>query len=110
MMAWNSDPLFIEEIWAEAQDIEPSMLQAVLDAAHAACATWAPVLPLGASVPDAWLIAEIYQARHIWATFQGSNQGEIGPDGFVITASTWPLVLAARDLLRPKTQPLSRLR
>lgn len=108
-MAWNVDPSFVEEIWAESAEIEPAMLQAVLDAANAACTAWAPALP-EQPVPDAWRVAEIYQARHIWATFQGSNQGEVGPDGFVITASTWPLVLAARDLLRPKTQPLSRLR
>lgn len=112
-MAWNhsvADIDFITGVWADADNIEPEVLDSLLDSAHAACVAYAPVLPIGAAVPANYRLAEIFQARHIWSSFQGANDSVMGPDGYEVATNTFNLVLVSRDLLRPKTSPLSRIR
>ncbi|RNL52737.1 hypothetical protein [Arthrobacter oryzae] len=106
---WNyGNQAFVEEIWPEAADIESSVYFALMLTANALCVAYAPVLADGAVVPDSWKLAEIFQARHTWSQFNGGNRDEIGADGYAVPV--YPLVFAARDLLRPKSSPLSRLR
>lgn len=108
-MFWNfANEQFVHSIWPEAADIDTAAFQVLMSTANALCAAYAPPLPLGDEVPDAWKLAEIFQARHTWSQASGGNSQEYGPDGMSIP--TYPLVFAARDLLRPKTSPLSRLR
>lgn len=108
-MYWNyANQDFIFEVWSQAKDIESSTLDALMLAANEVCTAYAPALSEGAIVPQAWRFAEIEQARHIWSQAVSGNAQEIGPDGYAMPS--YPLVFAARDLLRPKSSPLSRLR
>lgn len=107
---WNdplTDSVFITNMWREADDIDPSTLTSLLAIANEACAAYAPALP-ASGVPASWKLAEIFQARHIWSQAGGGNAEEIGADGLAVPV--YPLIFAARDLLRPKTSPLGRLR
>jgi len=107
---WNTDKMFVEEIWPDAtgDKMSPEVYLLLMQAAHEVCVAYAPVLSEGAPVPQAYKLAEIFQARHLHTQFHGGNRDEIGADGYAIP--TYPLVFAARDLLRPKTSPLGRLR
>jgi hypothetical protein len=105
---WNTDRAFVEEVWPEAAEIEPDVYLTLMLTANALCVAYAPVLAEGATVSDSWKLAEIFQARHTWSQFNGGNRDEIGADGYAVPV--YPLVFAARDLLRPKTSPLSRVR
>lgn len=104
--AGNEDLVF--NVWPDAADIEPSTFGWLMSTSHTLCSAYAPTLPEGAIVPDSWKLAEIFQARDTWSKFQGGNSEQYGPDGMSIPVL--PLVFVARDLLRPKTSPLGRVR
>ena len=106
---WNDllDLTFVESIWADAVDIDPRVIESLFIASHEICMAYAPALLEGEAVPERYKVAEIFQARHIWTQAAGGNREEIGADGYAIPA--YPLVFAARDLLRPRRNPLSRL-
>lgn len=108
-MYWNFGlEDFVIRHWPEAEDLDSRDLQLMLSTANSLCVAYAPALPEGAAVPDAWRMAEVITARDIWAKQTGGNREEFGPDGLAIP--TTPLIWLARDLLRPKTSPLGRLR
>lgn len=109
MTYWNqgNDEL-IFEIWPDAEELPLTVLDVYMSTANSLCVAYAPALPELAEIPNAYKLAEIYQARHIWSQARGGNREEFGPDGQVLPV--YPLVFAARDLLRPKTNPLSRLK
>lgn len=58
-------------------------------------------------IPEGWKVAQVMLARHVWARMRTGNSDSIGPDGYQL--STYPLVLEARTLLRPKRSPLAGL-
>lgn len=106
---WNfANEAFIEAIWPDAADIDPTVFDTLMRTANALCAAYAPALSEDATIPDSYKLAEIFQARDTWSKSQGGNREEYGPDGMAIPV--YPLVFAARDLLRPKTTPVRRLR
>lgn len=105
---WNDNRAFVEEVWPDSVDIPADVYLTLMSTANALCAAYAPALPLGATVSDSWKLAEIFQARDTWSKFNGGNREEFGPDGMSIPV--YPLVFVARDLLRPKTSPLSKVR
>lgn len=106
-MAWNT-PEEVELYWADAADIDPTVLVTLLETANAVCLAYAPSLPDGAVVPTAWKLAEIMQARHNFGQLSGGQNQSLGPDGYEIPVL--PLIFAAQQLLRPKVSPLSRVR
>lgn len=110
MASWNNpetDTVFISEIWADAEHLETETLTVYLNAANDVCDAFAPSLISGTAIPDSWKLAEILQAKHIWTRSRSGNRDSIGPDGYEI--STYPLVLEARGLIRPKRSPLKGL-
>lgn len=108
-MYWNfGNNEFVFTIWSDAEHIDQNVFNMLMSTSNALCSAYAPALPEGAEVPDEWKLAEIFQARDTWSKFNGGNSEQFGPDGMSIPV--YPLVFAARDLLRPKTNPLSRLR
>ncbi|QCO98967.1 hypothetical protein FCN77_16255 [Arthrobacter sp. 24S4-2] len=108
-MYWNyANEEFIQSIWPEAADIDSVLLDQLLSTANSLCVSYAPVLPEGASIPGNYRMAEVITARDIWSKMSGGNREEFGPDGLAIPVA--PLIYLARDLLRPKTSPLGRLR
>lgn len=108
-MYWNyGNEEFVLRHWPEAADLDSRDLELLLTTANSLCVAYAPALSEGATVPDGWRLAEVITARDIWSKMAGGNREEFGPDGLVIPVA--PLVWLARDLLRPKTSPLGRLR
>lgn len=97
---------FIESTGVELPLDDPILLESLFIAANEACVAYAPLLVAGAPVPESYKLAEIMQAAHIWSQFNGGNRDEVGADGYA--RPVYPLVFAARDLLRPKRSPLSR--
>lgn len=104
-------PTQAEQLWADADMMETAALREVLEAAHAACVAWLTpshgeyVEP--AEVPASWRTAQVLWARHIWARSRTGNSDQLGPDGMAV--STYPLVMEARSLLRPKRSPWAGL-
>lgn len=105
---WNIDNEFVASLWADAANLDPDTLNVLLETAHIVCVAFAPPLPEGAPVPFNYLVAEIMQAKDINSKIGGGNSSSFGAEGYEIPV--YPLTFAARDLLRPKTSPLSRLR
>ena len=101
-----SNPNFIFSVWEDAEDLADETLDLLFEAAYEVCKAFAPGLR-GAEVPTSYKLAEIMQARHIYGQFRGGNRESFGNGEFEV--SVYPLVFAARDLLRPKRPPLGRL-
>ena len=101
--------------WVDTEDIEARWLDApegeelseLLDIAHGVCLAYAPPLAAGAQTPAAWGKAQLLQAQHVYARSKSGNGETTGPEGYTI--STYPLVMEARSLLRPKRSPLAGL-
>lgn len=101
--------LQLDELVADWPDApEEPRLTALATAAHEQCVAFAPELPVGATPPASWGEAQRLQLMHLWARAKAGNGDGYGPEGFII--STYPLVLEARSLLRPKRSPLRGLR
>lgn len=82
-------------------------LELLLAAAHEAALAYAPALPEGAPPPASWKLAQIMLAKHLQARKRAGEASSFGPDGLAV--QTYPLVLEARSLLRPKRSPLAGL-
>lgn len=98
------DPDSLDTLWPESAQLETADLDLYLDAAYTVCAAYAPPLPTDqagdAIVPPAWQLAQVMHAKHLYARFRTGNRDQLGADGYAI--STYPLVMEARGLLRPK--------
>ena len=99
------DSVALAAEWWDAPD-QPELIK-LLDVAHENCLAYAPALAGGATVPKAWAQAQVLWTKHLYARGKSGNQETVGPDGY--TVSTFPLVLEARSLLRPKTSPYAGL-
>lgn len=95
------DTVAVEAQWFDAP--EGQELTDLLTAAYNVCLAYAPTPPAG-GVPPEWGMAQLLQAKHMWARSKSGNGDVMGPDGYQI--STFPLVLESRNLLRPKRNPL----
>lgn len=106
----------LDDLWPASTQLELPALTTFLQASYIACAAYAPPAPLvpdetGALVPippESWGLAQVMHAKHLHARFRTGNQETVGPDGYTI--STYPLVLEARSLLRPKRPAFKGLR
>ncbi|APX03374.1 hypothetical protein [Arthrobacter sp. QXT-31] len=105
---WNMVKSQALELWPDAEHIDDATYFDIMEAANALCVAYAPSLPEGAEIPKAWYLAEILMARDLWSKMSGGNNEQIGPDGYAIRPAN--LEWQARNLLRPKTSPLKRLR
>lgn len=100
------NPGFIFSVWEDAENVPEETLAVLFESAFEVCEAFAPDLK-GSPVPVSYKLAEIMQARHIYGQFRGGNRESFGTGEFEV--SVYPLVFAARDLLRPKRSPLGRL-
>jgi hypothetical protein len=57
--------------------------------------------------PERYGLAQVMLTQHLWARKRGGDGDTFGPDGFQF--STYPLVMEARGLMKPKTSPLAGL-
>lgn len=99
-IGWVDSALYKAEWWDAPDTAE---LDFLLGVAHEVCLAYAPALAEGAPVPKSWALAQKLQTKHLYARDQSGNKDTVGPDGY--TVSTFPLVLEARNLLRPKRSP-----
>lgn len=98
----------ILELWSDAPDYTPGgVLADLLDVAHELCVTYAPT-PTLEPAPARYKLAQVYLTKHLWARKNTGDSSTMGPDGFAM--STYPLVLEARSLLRPRKSPFSGLK
>ena len=105
------DPATVDEYWADAP-AEGIVLTTILTAAHEQCAAYAPAQPVDSEtgqplVPESWRLAQVLQAKHLSTRSKAGDSAGFGPDGFMV--QTFPLVMEARSLLRPKRSPLKGL-
>jgi hypothetical protein len=105
---WNLTDTQVHKVWPEAEDLDPLVYLQIMSVAHALCVAYAPALPEGDYPSESYKLAEIITARDIWSKMGGGNTDHIGNDDLSIPVA--PLIWLARDLLRPKTSPLKRLR
>lgn len=104
------DTTNLDEYWPDAP-AEGAVLTTLLTASYEACAGYAPPMPLDAdgvpTPPASWALAQIMHAKHLRTRAAAGDGASIGPDGYMI--QTYPLVMEARSLLRPKTHPVRGL-
>lgn len=90
--------------WRDSTDVDDDRLTRLLAAAFPACRDYAPALPVDAeyptSVPEAYTVAQVMQAREIYQAQQRGEQDVIGVGDYAIRAR--PLVAAVKSLLRPE--------
>jgi hypothetical protein len=101
-MAWATDTDAARH-WPDAASIDPAALSELLDAAYEQCVAYAPALPVTdppTPVPASYMLANVYQAREIYAASQRGESDVIGFGDYAIRAR--PLTAAVKQLLRPK--------
>lgn len=97
----------ILDYWADAPDYVPGgVLATLLDASHELLTEYAPK-PLLDPPPSRYVLAQVLLTKHLWARKQAGDGSGFGPEGFAM--STYPLVLEARALMRPKSGPFAGL-
>lgn len=90
--------------WPDAESIDPTTLEALLDAAWESCEAFLPVDeldpgPLPGAVSPRWIQANVLQARDGWTAYR--REGDVlGFDNYAVRVS--PLSAAVRALLRPR--------
>ncbi|WP_053205845.1 phage gp6-like head-tail connector protein [Jiangella muralis] len=86
-------------IWADAAEMEPALLQHLLDVSQELCEAYAPTLAVDAPVPARYKQAVVQQARETWSNAQ--RDGDVlGFDGDY-AVRVRPLADSVKSLLRP---------
>jgi len=101
------DPDAVGDLWQDAVMEDPAVVRSLLQAAYEQCEAYAPKLEEGADIPERYVMAQIFQARALWA-MQRQGAGEtFNGDGFSV--AIYPLDARIRQMLRPK-RPFGGLR
>lgn len=99
--------LTTEEVTAEWPDApQDTTLVRLLGVAHEALVEYAPA-PLPLVIPERYKLAQLLLTQHLWARKRSGDGDTYGPEGF--SFSTYPLVMEARGLIRPRANPLAGL-
>lgn len=88
--------------WADAP--EDAQLIALLGAAHELLVEYVGQAQLLDPPPLRYGLAQVMLTQHLWARKRSGDGDSMGPDGFQF--STYPLVMEARGLMKPKRSPL----
>lgn len=100
-MAWVAvAPDVAKEHWPDAVNLDADVLTRLLEAAHEQCVEFAPVLAEEDTPPTRYVLANILQARELYAAAQRGEQDVIGVGDYAIRAR--PLTAAVKQLLRPQ--------
>jgi hypothetical protein len=99
------DPDAVPALWPDADLVEPEALETLLKVAHETCSEYAPAIPANEDgtpgpVPDRYVMAQILQARAVWAMQRQSPGETFNGDGFSV--AVYPLDARIRAMLRPK--------
>lgn len=91
------------EHWPDSTDIDDTRMTDLLAAAFPACVAFAPALPVDATVatvPQAYKLGHVMQARELYQAQQRGEQDVIGVGDYAIRAR--PLIAAVKSLFRPE--------
>lgn len=81
-------------------------LPALLGVAHEVMEAYAPAVQ--GAPPERYKMAQVLYTQHLWARKQSGDTDSSGVDGLAI--STYPLVMEARSLVRPRRSQFGGLR
>lgn len=98
MAAWVTLD-YVRDRWIDAP-LDDEVAQSYVDAAQYACEAFAPVLADGVEVPESYRLAVVTQARSIYRSMTGKQDGGSTDPEFVV--QTFPLDWQVQQLLRPK--------
>ena len=96
------DTVEVAQDWADAP--EDAQLTRLLGVAHEVLTEYVGSAQLLDPAPDRYGLAQVMLTQHLWARKRGGDGDNFGPDGFQF--STYPLVMEARGLMKPKRSPL----
>jgi len=99
------DSVEVGDDWADAP--EDAALVKLLAAAHELLVEYIGADQVLDPAPGRYELAQLYLTQHLWARKQLGDGDTMGGEGFAF--STYPLVMEARGLVRPKTSPLAKL-
>lgn len=105
LIGW-ADTQKVADGWADAP--EDAQLIELLGTAHEVLVEYVGQGQVLDPPPLRYTLAQTLLAQHLWARKRGGDGDSYGPEGF--TFSTYPLVMEARSLMKPKTSPLAGLR
>lgn len=101
LIGWvDTDSPDLLELWPESANIDQQTRDRLLRAAHEQCSAYAPVLPVGAPIPDRWPFAQILQAGEIYSA--ASRDGDVIGFSDQVAIRVRPLGNDVRALLRPR--------
>lgn len=92
--------------WADAP--EDAQLTGLLAVAHELLTEYVGQESLLDPPPERYKLAQVMLCQHLWARKRGGDGDSFGPEGFQF--STYPLVMEARGLMKPKRSPFAGLR
>lgn len=95
--AQAADPTFSP--WADAQKLDPELVDRLLVAAQSACEAYAPATTAD-PVPVSYQLAVIYQARELYAAAKRDGDLVVTDAAYPVRAR--PLTGAVQSLLRPQ--------
>lgn len=101
MVGWVDTTQVIDE-WADAP--EDAQLTKLLAVAHEVLVEYVGQARLVDPPPERYGLAQVMLTQHLWARKRSGDGDSMGPDGFQF--STYPLVMEARGLMKPKRSPL----
>lgn len=93
-----ADRAYARSMWPDAPRTDP-VLDAMLAAAHGIVEEYAPALPDGAEAPPAYKLAEVLQARSLWAATTRDGDVIGFDDGGAVRVR--PIDPTVKALLRP---------
>jgi hypothetical protein len=95
----------VAEDWADAPD--DAQLTRLLAVAHEVLVEYVGEGNVLDPAPERYKLAQVMLTQHLWARKRGGDGDTFGPEGF--TFSTYPLVMEARGLMKPKRSTLAGL-
>lgn len=104
LIGW-ADTDEVAEDWADAP--AEAQLKRLLGAAHEMLVEYVGQGNLLDPAPERYTMAQVMLTQHLWARKRGGDGDTFGPEGF--SFSTYPLVMEARGLMKPKQAPWAGL-
>lgn len=105
VVGW-ADTAQVADDWPDAP--AEAQLTSLLAVAHEVLVEYVGKAQVLDPAPERYGLAQVMLTQHLWARKRGGDGDSFGPEGF--TFSTYPLVMEARSLMKPKTSPLLGLR
>lgn len=105
LVGW-ADTDEVAEDWSDAPEVGP--LTRLLAVAHETLVEYVGKDNVLDPPPERYALAQVMLCQHLAARKRGGDGDTFGPEGF--SFSTYPLVMEARGLMKPKQAPWAGLR